>query len=93
MGNLAGPAFVAMRHMVEDVLHGPAVRHLALLQLFPVDVMNVRLLPPLALVGMQQKYQLLLNQLPFLRIGTGLAWLTTAYRAVVHKLTDSVDRS
>lgn len=62
---LAGFAGLAVCHVVEDVLHGPAVgqgagSHLA-----------VGLLAPLALVGVEQQNQLLLDQLTLLRVGRG----------------------
>ena len=71
-----------MRHVVENVFHGPAVRNLALPLLFTVAVVSVRLLSPLALVGVQQKHKLLLDQFPFLRIGTRLTRLTTSDRSI-----------
>jgi len=51
--------------MVENVLHGAAVGQVALPH-FPVS-----LLPPLALVRVQQEDELLLNQLPLLGVGGG----------------------
>ena len=51
-----------MSHVVEHVLHGAAVGQVALPH-FPVG-----LLPPLALVRMEQEDQLLLNQLPLLGV-------------------------
>lgn len=60
---LTGLAGLAVGHVVEDVLHGPAVgqgtgAHLA-----------IGLLTPLALVCMEQQDQLLLDQLALLRVG------------------------
>lgn len=70
---LAGLASLAVRHVVEDVLHGAAVRegagaHLA-----------VGLLAPLTLVSVEQQDQLLLDQLALLGVcrgpgGHGLCW-------------------
>lgn len=51
-----------MSHVVEHVLHGAAVGQVALPHL------PVGLLPPLALVRMEQEDQLLLDQLPFLGV-------------------------
>ena len=60
---LAGLAGLAVGHVVQHVLHGAAVGKVALPHL------AVRLLSPLALVGMEQEHQLLLDQLAFLRVG------------------------
>lgn len=54
-----------MCHVVEDVLHGPAVGQRASSHL------AVGLLAPLALVGVEQQNQLLLDQLALLRVGRG----------------------
>lgn len=51
-----------MSHVVEHILHGAAVRQVALPNL------AVGLLSPLALVCVEQEDQLLLNQLPLLRV-------------------------
>lgn len=59
---LAGFASLAMSHVVQDVLHGATVRKVALPH-FPIG-----LLPPLALVRVEQEDQLLLNKLPLLRV-------------------------
>lgn len=62
---MAGLASLAVRHVVEDVLHGAAVRegagtHLA-----------VGLLAPLTLVSVEQQDQLLLDQLALLGVCRG----------------------
>lgn len=62
---LAGLAGLAVGHVVEHVLHGAAVRQRARPHL------AVGLLPPLALVRVEQQNQLLLDQLPLLRVGRG----------------------
>jgi len=62
---LAGLAGLAVGHVVEDVLHGATVGQVALAHL------PVGLLPPLALVGMEEQHQLLLDQLALLRVGRG----------------------
>lgn len=51
-----------MSHVVEHVLHGAAVGQVAL------PHFTVGLLPPLALMRVEQEDQLLLNQLPFLGV-------------------------
>lgn len=56
VGNRAALAGLTCRHVIQDVLHRLAVRQRALPRL------AVRLrLPPLALVGVQQQHQLLLD--------------------------------
>lgn len=60
---LAGFASLTMRHVVEDVLHGAAVRQST------GSHLPVGLLPTLALVCVEQQDQLLLDQLALLRIG------------------------
>jgi len=62
---LAGLAGLAVRHVVEDVLHGAAVGQVALPHL------PVGLLPPLALVRVEQEHQLLLDQLALLGVRRG----------------------
>lgn len=62
---MAGLAGLAVRHVVEDVLHGAAVRegagaHLA-----------VGLLAPLTLVSVEQQNQLLLDQFALLGVCCG----------------------
>lgn len=93
---LTGLAGLAVGHVVEDVLHGPAVRqgagpHLA-----------VGLLTPLALVRVEQQDQLLLDQLPLLRVrrGTGGNTLTPNHshwhlllRLGLHAQTDKQTRT
>jgi len=62
---LAGLASLAVGHVVEDVLHGAAVRQGA------GSHLPVGLLPPLALVCVKQQDQLLLDQLALLWVGRG----------------------
>ena len=51
--------------MVEDVLHGAAVREGALAHLLSLRLLLLLFsISPLTLVGVQQKHQLLLDQLP-----------------------------
>ena len=57
--NCAGAACLTTGHMGEDILHGPAAGEGAL-PLLPV--------PPDALVGVEEQHQLMLNQLPLLRV-------------------------
>lgn len=54
-----------MSHVVEHILHGAAVGQVALPHL------PVGLLPPLALVRVEQEDELLLDELPLLRVGSG----------------------
>lgn len=64
---MAGLARLAVRHVVEDVLHGAAVGEVALPHL------PVRLLPALALVRVQKENELLLDELALLwvsRVGS-----------------------
>lgn len=71
---LAGFASLAMSHVVEHVLHGAAVGQVA------VSHLPVGLLPPLALVRVEQEDQLLLNQLPLLGVcGRGCCTGTCPY--------------
>ena len=60
-------AGLALGHVVEDLLHRAAVRERAGLVLSSAH--GVLPLPPLALVCVQQQHQLLLDQLPLLRVG------------------------
>lgn len=60
---LAGFASLAVRHVVEDVLHSAAVGQAALAYL------PISLLPPLAFMGMEQKNQLLLYEFALFRVG------------------------
>lgn len=62
---LAGLASLTVSHVVEHVLHGAAVRQVALPHL------PVGLLPPLALVRVKQQDELLLNQLPLFGVCGG----------------------
>lgn len=59
---LAGLAGLAMSHVVKHILHGAAVGQVA------VAHFSVGLLPPLALVRMEQEDQLLLDELPLLGV-------------------------
>lgn len=59
---LAGLAGLAVGHVVENVLHGAAVGQRALPHL------SVGLLPPLALMCMEQQDQLLLNEFALLGV-------------------------
>lgn len=60
---LAGLASLAVGHVVEDVLHGTAVGQSA------GPHLPIGLLPPLALVCMEQQDQLLLNEFALLGVG------------------------
>lgn len=60
---LARFASLAVRHVVEDVLHGATVGQVTL-PYFPTG-----LLPPLALMGMEQKHQLLLYEFALFWVG------------------------
>lgn len=62
MCHLAGFARLAVGHVVEDILHGATVWEVALPHL------TIGLFPALTLMGMQQENQLLLDQLPLLRV-------------------------
>lgn len=62
---LAGFSCLAVGHVVEDVLHGAAVGQGTGAHL------SVGLLSPLALVGVKQQDQLLLDQFALLRVGRG----------------------
>jgi len=62
---LAGLPGLAVGHVVEDVLHGAAVRQGA------GPHLPIGLLPSLALVSVQQQDQLLLDQLALLWVGCG----------------------
>ena len=58
-------AGLAGSHVVEDVLHGAAVGESALAHLLCLRLLLLLFsISPLTLVGMQQKNQLLLDQLP-----------------------------
>lgn len=59
---LAGFPGLTVGHVIEDVLHGPAVRQAAVRQL------SVTLLPTLTLMSVKQEDELLLDQLPLLGI-------------------------
>lgn len=59
---LAGFPGLTVGHVIEDVLHGPAVRQAAVRQL------SVTLLPTLTLMSVKQENELLLDQLPLLRV-------------------------
>lgn len=59
---LAGFPGLTVGHVIEDVLHGPAVRQAAVRQL------SVTLLPTLTLMSVKQEDELLLDQLPLLRV-------------------------
>lgn len=71
---VAGFASLAVGHMVEYVLHGAAVGQGA------GPHLPVGLLPPLALVCMQQQDQLLLNEFSLLRVGRWACGHTTGSR-------------
>lgn len=60
---MAGLAGLTVGHVVEDVLHGAAVGQSARPHL------AIGLLPPLALVCVEQQDQLLLNELALLGVG------------------------
>jgi hypothetical protein len=62
---LAGLAGLAVGHVVEDILHGAAVWQGA------GPHLPIGLLSPLALVGVEQEHQLLLDQFALLRVGRG----------------------
>ena len=62
---LAGLAGLTVGHVVEDVLHGAAVRQGA------GPHLPIGLLPSLALVCVKQQDQLLLDQLALLWVGCG----------------------
>ena len=64
MVNCTGFARLTSGHMVEDILHGPAVGEGAL----PLLTAGLLPVPPDALVGMEEQHQLLLNLLPLLRV-------------------------
>jgi hypothetical protein len=58
-------AGLAGSHVVEDVLHGAAVGEGALAHLLSLRLLLLLFsISPLTLVGVQQKHQLLLDQLP-----------------------------
>ena len=69
----AGFAGLAGGHVVENILHGPAVRQRALPHLRALAGRLFPLFPvaSLTLVGVQQQDQLLLDKFPFLRVGRG----------------------
>lgn len=78
---LAGFAGLAVCHVVENILHGPAVGQRARSHL------AVGLLAPLALVGVEQQNQLLLDQLALLRVSRGACGHTlTCYNSDRHLL-------
>ena len=62
MVNCAGFTRLTSGHMVEDILHGPAVGEVALSPL-TVGLLPV---PPGALVGVEEQNKLLLDQTPLL---------------------------
>ena len=65
MRHCARLAGLAGSHVVEDVLHGAAVGEGALAHLLSLRLLLLLFsISPLTLVGVQQKYQLLLDQLP-----------------------------
>ena len=73
MSNLTGLPSLAVRHVVEDILHGSAVWQRTGSRL------SVGLLTPLTFVGMKQQNQLLLDQFALLRVCCwpschGLCW-------------------
>ena len=72
MVDRAGLPRLTSGHVVEDILHGPAVGEGAL----PLLAAGLLSVPPGALVGMEEQHQLLLDQLPLLRVrrvrGAGL---------------------
>ena len=69
MRHCARLAGLAGSHVVEDVLHGAAVGEGALAHLLSLRLLLLLFsVSPLTLVGVQQKNQLLLDQLPLLWI-------------------------
>jgi hypothetical protein len=60
-------AGLAGGHMKEDIFHSAAVRQRTLSDLHP-RLLLLLPVPPLALVGVQQEHQLLLDQFPLFRI-------------------------
>ena len=64
MVDSAGLARLTSGHVVENILHGPAVGESAL------PLLTAGLLPvsPGTLVGVEEQHQLLLDQLPLLRV-------------------------
>ena len=65
MRHHARPAELAGSHVVEDVLHGAAVGEGALAHLLSLRLLLLLFsISPLTLLGVQQKHQLLLDQLP-----------------------------
>ena len=80
MRDCAGFTRLTGRHVVQDVLHGPAVGEGALSHLTSVAGTLLLSVSPGALVGVEQENQLLLDQLPLLRVsgvgrGSGTAGL------------------
>lgn len=73
---LARLASLAVRHVVKDVLHGTTVGQVTL------PYLPVGLLSPLALVGVEQKHQLLLYEFALFRVGR---WRHTAYCSRRHR--------
>ena len=68
MRDCAGFTRLAGRHVVQHVLHGPAVRESALPHLRSVPGTLLLPVSPGALVSMEEQHQLLLDQLPLLRV-------------------------
>ena len=68
MRDAAGLASLAGGHVVQHVLHGPAVGQCALSHLCSISCILLLSISSLTLVSMQQQHQLLLDQLPLLRV-------------------------
>ena len=69
MVDRAGLPRLTSGHVVEDILHGPAVRESALPHLCRVAGILLLSVSPGALVGVEEQHQLLLDQFPLLRVG------------------------
>ena len=68
MRDTAGLASLAGGHVVQHVLHGPAVGQRTLPHLSSISSILLLPISSLTLVSMQQQHQLLLDQLPLLRV-------------------------